>query len=186
MKNNPALIFMSARLSHRQPTPFDWIPDTGTTDEIRQFLDLLGIARLRFWGALHPDGADDFRLEARLVADVTQSCVITLAPVRTRIDVAIVQRYLADWPHDTESERELPEEDMEPLPYFFDIPALAREALTLALPDYPRATGVELADATFATQDISLSGHEDEKPLAGLARYLQQPEAKDVPDDSGD
>ena len=45
-------------------------------------------------GRIYPEtNSDLLRLEARLIADVVQSCVVTLAPVASRIDVTFEQIY---------------------------------------------------------------------------------------------
>jgi hypothetical protein len=44
------------------------------------------VRKLRFIGTLEPEGAQDWRLTADLGATVVQPCVVTLAPVTTRLE----------------------------------------------------------------------------------------------------
>jgi uncharacterized metal-binding protein YceD (DUF177 family) len=103
------------------------------------------VRKLRFAGTLEPEGARDWRLEAELGATVVQPCVVTLAPVTTRIETscrAPLPRRLAGargrrsrdarGRHDRGAARAL------------DLSAVMAEALALALPDYPRAPDAEM------------------------------------------
>ncbi|MBV9542733.1 MAG: DUF177 domain-containing protein [Alphaproteobacteria bacterium] len=92
-----------------------------------------------------------FALEGEFTADVTQECVVTLEPVRSRIERE-VHREL----HLTQATRHRPQEslelaagagddevpeEIESLEY--DLAAPLLEELSLALDPYPRAPGVE-------------------------------------------
>ena len=67
-----------------------------------------------------------------LGATVTQACVVTLAPVITRIEETVTRRYLADMPEPEGEEVEMPEDDSaEPLPVIIDPGAVMIEALAL-------------------------------------------------------
>lgn len=63
------------------------------------------------------------------MAPVTQPCVATLAPVRTRIDEPVLRRYRADTGENlTASEIEMPEDDtIEPLPDVVDLSDVFRK-----------------------------------------------------------
>ncbi len=143
----PVLRFRVADLAARRETPFDLRPDGAQLVAIATDLGLDALRKLRFAGRLIPDGRRDWRLEATLGATVVQPCVVTLAPVTTRIDEPVSRHYLADpapiLPEGDEVE--MPADDtVEPLPAVIDIAAVMLEALTLALPLYPRAAGSEL------------------------------------------
>jgi uncharacterized metal-binding protein YceD (DUF177 family) len=101
---------------------------------------------------------------------VVQPCVVTLAPVTTRIDIDITRRYSATHVEPEADEAEMPEDDTtEALPDRLDLTAVMLEALALALPDYPRAEGAELAERQFAAPGVAPMTDADAKPLAGLA-----------------
>lgn len=146
-------------------------PGRDQLEALAQGLGLLGLRKLRLEGSLRPEGSRDWRLEARLGATVTQPCAVTLTPVTTRIEERITRLYLDEWVSPEEgSEIEMPEDDAaEPLPRLLNLDEVLEEALSLALPLYPRAE-----DADFAGLQVTEPGQEamsDEaaKPFAGLA-----------------
>ncbi|NNU80226.1 DUF177 domain-containing protein [Halovulum dunhuangense] len=121
------------------------VDETATVEEqasVAEFLGLQGLRKLRIAGALSPTGADGWRFEGQLGATATQSCVVTLQPVRTRVDVELRRIYLPDIDlarTSTEVEMDPDADEVEPLPDTLDLGALAVEELALALPAYPRA-----------------------------------------------
>jgi hypothetical protein len=107
--------------------------------------------------------ANRFNYEALLHADVVQSCVVTLEPVRSRIERTIsrvLQLVRKDTAHKRDQETievasEGPEEIDSP---FFDLATPLLEEFVLAVDPYPRAAGVvfeppvpeERAESPFA------------------------------------
>ena len=141
-------------------------------------LEIEAIRKLTFQGTVAPDGTLDWRLDGKLGATVVQSCVVTLAPVTTRIDRTVVRRFLADMPdlgavntdESPDEEIEIPEDETaEPLTATIDLARIMAEALALALPDYPRADGAEIENAVFAAPGTVPLEDKDLKPFAGLA-----------------
>lgn len=166
----PAPSFRSGALSHRHPTAIRWTAGPAARARMAEALDLPAIEFLAFEGALAPDGRADFRLEGRLQARVTQSCVVTLAPVPARIEESVLRRYLADFVTPEGDEVEMPEDDSaEPLPATIEIDTVLTEALALALPPYPRAPGAALGEAVFAAPGVAPLRDTDLKPFAALA-----------------
>ena len=160
-----------ADLPESAETAFDIAPQTKELNTIAGGLDLLGLRKLRFAGRVVPDGARDWRLEATLGATVVQPCVVSLAPVTTRIDEKVVRRFLFQLPEDEseEEEIEMPEDDtIERLGREIDLDAVMIEALALALPLYPRATGAALETAQFTKPGKAPLSDEDIRPFAGL------------------
>lgn len=169
----PAPVWRTGALSHRKPTRFGWSAGPQARQALARALDLQGIARLRLEGEIRPEGRADFLLSARLEAEVTQSCVVTLAPVPARIDEPVLRRYLADFAWPEGEEVEIPEDDStEPLPERIDLAEIALEQLALALPPYPRAPGAELGEAVFAAPGDAPLRDRDLKPFAGLASLV--------------
>ncbi len=170
MTNPLSLPFQVRGLSPKKPTRFDLAPDAATRAAIAAALDITAVNALSFKGELRPVGRRDIVLEAVLVARVEQPCGITLAPVKTAISETVVRRYLADWTAPEGTEAEIPEDDTaEPLPDLIDVGAVAVEALSLALPLYPRAPGAALGQAVFAEPGAAPLTDGDLKPFAGLA-----------------
>ncbi|RVT84426.1 DUF177 domain-containing protein [Rhodobacteraceae bacterium CCMM004] len=157
----------------RRPIPFDLAPGPEARAALAAALDLLALRKLRFAGTIRPDGAADWVLEAQLGATAVQPCVVTLAPVTTRIDQPVVRRYLAEFEIPSESgEVEMPDDDTaEPLPAAVDLTEVLAEALALALPDFPRAEGVSLGDAVYAAPGVAPMRDEDARPFASLAEF---------------
>lgn len=164
-----SLHFDAQRLLRGGPTPFEWEADATLKKRLARELGLRAVVTLGLSGRITPDGRHDLILDARLAARVIQTCVITLVPVTTEVDEAIERRYLADWVEPEEDEVEVPAEDIEPLPRVIAIPAIAREALALALPDYPRAAGATFGGAIFGPPGVAPLTDADLHPFAGLS-----------------
>ncbi|MDG3040356.1 YceD family protein [Roseicyclus marinus] len=163
-------ILTLARLPRGSARSFEITPDAAGRARLADELNLSALRKLRFAGSLLPEGARDWRLEATLGATVVQPCVVTAEPVTTRIDDAVLRRYLADMDEPTGDEVEMPEDDTaEPLPATLDLGQIMAEALALALPLYPRAEGAALDAAVFAPPGVAPLTDEVAKPLAGLA-----------------
>lgn len=170
-RSPPQTSLRVASLPTRKPHRFEMRPDADTREAIARVLDLTALTKLSFAGALQADGTSDWRLDARLGATVVQPCVVTLAPVTTRIDTDVTRRFVRDWeePEDTD-EVEMPEDvSIERLGDTIDLIAVLTEALALALPDYPRSPGATLGEAAFAADGVTPLRDEDTKPFAGLA-----------------
>ena len=167
--------YRSSALSHRKPTRFDWRPEAAARAALAKALDLPAIGAFSLKGEIRPVGRHDFELEAQLVADVTQSCVISLAPVPAHIEERVLRRYIVDFVMPDGEEVEMPEDDTaEPMPEVIDLSEVAAEALALALPPYPRAAGVELGEAVFAGPGTEALRDEDLRPFAGLAQLVSK------------
>ncbi|WP_146589200.1 YceD family protein [Puniceibacterium confluentis] len=175
--------FRVSGLSTRAPTHFSLRPEAPERESIARTLEIDGIRKLSFEGHIAPLGKRGWRMKATLGATVVQSCVVTLAPVVTRIDEEILRTYV---PPDQikvpeeGSEIEMPEDDTtEPLGDVISARAAMIEALTLALPLYPRADGAELGEAVFAEDGAEPLRDADLKPFAGLAGLRDKLDGKD-------
>jgi len=148
---------------------FDLTPDAAARQRLAADLGIDAVRKLRFTGRIAPSGRRDWRLSARLGATVVQPCVVTLAPVTTRIETEVARLYLADMPAPPPGETEMPEDDsVEPLSEIVDPGLVMAEALALALPLYPRAEGAALDRADFAAPGTRPLSEDDVKPFAGL------------------
>lgn len=179
-----SLRFRVADLATRRETAFDLRPDAATLTALADEMGVDALRKLRFAGRLIPDGRRDWRLEAMLGATVVQPCVVTLAPVTTRIDEPVTRRYLADpTPILPEGDEiEMPEDDtIEPLPAVIDIDAVMIEALALALPLYPRAEGAELGSLQAAPPGAAPLDETRVTPFAALSalRKDDEPDSTD-------
>ncbi|MCX7890060.1 MAG: DUF177 domain-containing protein [Rhodobacteraceae bacterium] len=157
----------------RRPAAFDIRPDAPATAALAARLGLSALSGLRFSGTLSPADRLDWALEGHLTASVTQPCVVTLAPVVTRIDERVSRRYVAGLQEPVEAETEMPADDtIEPLPRTIDLLAVMTEALDLALPLYPRSPdAAEPAAQAGAADDAG-----NRRPFAGLGAMLGGPD----------
>ncbi|WP_299042246.1 DUF177 domain-containing protein [uncultured Tateyamaria sp.] len=166
---SPAALRVSG-LAQNAPTPFAFAPDTDAMKALAVALDLTGLRKLRFEGQIAGHGATDWLLTGDLGATVTQPCAVTLAPVTTRIDVPVRRLYVRDFEEIDAPEAEMPEDDeVEPLGAWIDPEAVMIEALSLAIPDFPRADGAELGETVLTEPGVDPLTDEAAKPFAGLA-----------------
>ena len=171
--------FRSGGLSPRKPTRFAYAPDAAAREALAQDLGLLALRKLEFTGQITPDGRDAMVLTATLTAEFDQACIVTLAPVRARINEEVRRRFVAGLTQPEADEMEMPEDDtVEPRPEVIDIAEIAAEALTLALPLYPRAPGAELGSVVHAPEGVAPLADSDLKPFAGLAALAGRLTAK--------
>ncbi len=167
-----------SNLSDIKNTEFSLTPNEGESRYIAEILNLSSVKKMRFEGHVAPDGSD-WVLSAQLGASVVQPCVVTLEPVRTRVDIPVERRFTNKMPEIEESESEIPDDDrLEILGEFIDPAHVAMEALALALPEYPRVDGAKLENADFTAPDVQPLTDSDLKPFAGLAA-LKDKLAKD-------
>ncbi|MFV0514100.1 MAG: YceD family protein [Jhaorihella sp.] len=159
-----------ADLSQNAPTGFDLRPDPEALKALAGGLGIGDLRKLRFYGQVAARGRHDWELTGRLGATVVQPCVVTLDPVTTRIETDVSRLYLADFTDPGESEAEMPDDDrIEPLGRVIDLGAVMAEALSLALPLYPRKDGAEPGEAVFTRPGQAPMRDEDARPFAGLA-----------------
>ncbi|MGR3572100.1 YceD family protein [Brevirhabdus sp.] len=150
---------------------FELTPEAAALAELARRLDLSELRELSFAGDLARGDGEEWVLDARLVATVVQPCVVTLEPVRTRIDTPVRRRFVPDIPEEEiDGEVEMPEDEtLELLRPTIDVGQTMQEALSLALPDYPRKEDVGVGDAIFAEPGVQPLTDEAVKPFAGLA-----------------
>jgi len=168
-------IYRIADLPTRKPTHFSIAPDAAARKALASDLDVPEVRKLRFEGSIAPTGGTDWVLTGQLGATVVQSCVITLAPVTTRIEEQVNRTYVAHLPEPEAAEVEMPEDDsVEPIPAVIDLNAVMAEALSLAIPAFPRADGAELGAAVYAADGVAPLTDEAAKPFAGLQALKDQ------------
>ena len=164
-----------ADLSQNAEVPFALRPDAAVLAEIAAALELSALRKLSFEGELRAIGKTDWRLTARLGATVVQACVVTLEPVTTRIDKTIERQFIADYADPEDPEAEMPEDETtEALGEWIDPAQVMKEALAIAVPDYPRKEGAELGQMVYAQPGTVAMTDEDARPFAGLADLKAQ------------
>jgi uncharacterized metal-binding protein YceD (DUF177 family) len=175
--------FRTGGLSPRKPTRFSYRPDVADRAQLAADLDFLALYALELIGEIRPVGRDELLLEATLTARVDQPCSVTLVPVPATVSEPVRRRYVAGLDVPEGEEVEMPEDDtVEPMPEVIDLVEIAVEALSLALPLYPRAPGAELGQAVHAGDGVAPLVDDDVKPFAGLKGLAAQLAAKAKPD----
>jgi uncharacterized metal-binding protein YceD (DUF177 family) len=168
-------------LPTNRPTPVRIEPDAGDLAALAEALGLSALRKVRLEGELIPRGKRDWDLSAHLGATVVQPCVVTLAPVTTRIEEPVERRFRADLPEPAPgTEVEMPEDDaLEPLPETLDLARVLSEALALAIPEYPRANGASLGEAVFTEPGQRPMTDTEARPFAGLAQLRDRLKPED-------
>ena len=119
-----------ADLDQSAPTPFDIVPDADALRQIAADLDLNALRKVRFSGQISAEGKRDWLLTGNLGATVVQPCVVTLAPVTTRIETDVRRQYTPDYVDPEGDEVEMPDDDtLEPLTHYIDLGTVLVEAL---------------------------------------------------------
>ncbi|MEL6690301.1 MAG: DUF177 domain-containing protein [Pseudomonadota bacterium] len=168
-------IITLASLPAKKPHRRTWEPSAEQRGAMAAQLGITELRKLRVELTLTPQGKSDWRLEARWGATVVQPCVVTLAPVVTRLEETSTLTYTAKMPEITDSEAEMPEDDtLEALPEEIQLSSTVAEMIALSLPDYPRAEGVEIGEQVFGPPGQAPMTDEDAKPFAGLASLKEK------------
>lgn len=166
-----------SKLDTQKATQFDLAPSPSERKGIAAQLGLQGLRKLRFYGQISATGSADWGLIGDLGATVVQTCVLTLEPVSTRIDVAVERQFLAkfDTPGNDDEETEIiGDENSEALSKFIDLHAIMLEALSLALPLYPKIEGATLNETIFAKEGVKPMSDEDARPFGALSALRDQ------------
>ncbi|KPN63127.1 Uncharacterized metal-binding protein YceD, DUF177 family [Aliiroseovarius crassostreae] len=175
-----------ADLSPNEATAFEIIPSEAQCRAIAADIGVPALRKIRFTGTLAPMGKRDWKMQARLGATVTQDCVVTLAPVTTRIEDEVSRHWIAGLVTAPEGDEvEMPDDvTQEPLGTEIDLGEVLIEALALALPLYPRAEGAALEAQNFTEPGITPMTDEAARPFAGLAGLRDKLSGESDPSDN--
>lgn len=157
---------------------FDLLPDEAEIEALKLNLGLTGLKKMRMVGEISPLGAKSWLLDAELGATVSQICVISAEPVRTRIDVSVRIKFLPENKIEFDTPENELDDEVEQLEKTIDIGIIATEALSLAVPLYPRKEGAEMQNAISAPAGQTPMTDEQVKPFAGLAALREKLESK--------
>ncbi|MDC0583786.1 DUF177 domain-containing protein [Paracoccaceae bacterium] len=171
----PDAIIRRSELNGQKPQPFDLRPNETDCALMAAALSVNVLKKLRLTGTLSATGALEWVLQGALGATIQQECVVTLAPVVTRIDTKVFRRFARQdqlLPVEESEESELvssSDDSFEPLPESFDLMEILQEALALEVPEYPRVAGAELGSVKAAPAGTTAFPEDPPKPFAGLA-----------------
>ncbi len=174
----PEHVLRIADLPANHATEIELTPTPQERQAIAQELDLSALKKLTFTGRMSPVAGSDWQLTGHFGATIVQPCSVTLDPVTTRIDEEIRRtftRHMPDVPDSANAEIEMPDDDtLEPLTDRIDVFAFILEALTLAIPPFPRKEGAETGQAVFTEPGKQAMRDEDARPFAGLSNLRDQ------------
>ena len=142
--------------------------------EIAKLLDLNALDNFRFQGKFHFGGEGRLLLDGTLTAEVTQTCVVTLEPVESAIEVPVEVEFwpqaridalaatadeaashgILDWPEPIAEGR-------------IELGSLLYEVLATALDPYPRREGVSFA---WTESPEAGAAREADSPFAALSK----------------
>lgn len=114
-------------------------------DALAARFGILGIHALAARLMLRPEPGGTIRARGTLSAEVEQACVVTLEPVRQRVEAAIDLRILGEGETPADEDPDSPDE-IESQGGTAELGEAVAEQLALALDPYPRAEGAELPD----------------------------------------
>ena len=138
-------------------------------------LSVNGLRKLRLTGTFSATEALEWMLQGALGATIQQECVVTLAPVVTRIDKKILRRFVPQdqliLREDSEEAKLIsnPDDSLEPLPKNLELMEILQEALALEIPEYPRAEEAEFGSVQSAPAGSTAFPEDPPKSFAGLA-----------------
>lgn len=179
--DNPdfARVVTVAMLRRGREFAFDIAPDEAEAARLARLFDARFVRKMRFEGMIRVDGPD-LLLEGGLGATVGQTCVVTLEPVTTRVDVPVRRRFVPMEEFGAEVVVS-PEEDdeIEPLEDRIDLGLVAIEALALALPAYPRKEDAPEGPVSSTPPGAAPLEDTEVKPFASLAALRERLGKKD-------
>lgn len=162
--------FPVADLDVNRPIEVTLKPDPAMNARIAEYLGINGLSKPRLVATLTLQRNGRVDVTGKLGATVTQSCVVSLAPVRTRIEDTVQRRFVTELP-DPGDDYQMgeDEETVELLGKTIDLGAILVEDLALALPPFPRADDAQLETRHFTAPGHTPMSDDDAKPFAALA-----------------
>lgn len=137
----------------------------------------LSVERMRADFDVKPWGRDGWSVDGRVVAELTQACVVTLEPVTTRVDETVALKLvppeaMARYEEKLDDEGGIDVDPALDLPEpiedgMIDLGAIALEHFLVGVEPYPRKDGAEFdAEASGVGE-----GRAELSPFAALARF---------------
>lgn len=143
--------------------------------KIAEYLGIADVAALKSKVSLTHWRGKGIAVKGQLHAEVTQTCVVSLEPIKVTIDAEFDRRFLpADRLEHDETHRDVQvdpegEDPPEPLGREIDVGEILVEELSLNLDPYPRKEGVELPGEAAPEAEKPAS------PFAVLAKLKPKP-----------
>lgn len=176
---DPSVLIISD-LPQNKPRRFAMRWEQSDLTDHLEVMELRALSKVSIEGDIQAEGGKNWRLTAKVGASAVQACVVTMEDVKTRLDVDITRRYIADFEaHEAEfaSEEDL-DDEAEPVPEQINLLDLALETVSLNLDDFPRKQGEELDPVLAAPEGVEPLTDDAVKPFAGLAALKAKMEDK--------
>lgn len=146
--------------------------DAAERERLARRLDLVSVDRLEAdLVAFSSDSDTNVRLKGKFIADVVQTCVVTLEPVKAHIEADLERIYSVEEKVDDAAEAEFTPDDAEPTESLidgaFDAGEAVTEQLALELDPFPRSPNAEFAG--YTTGDNAKAG-DQASPFGVLAK----------------
>ena len=155
---NPIVCFVTLPvLSQSQTYKFGHTCSEHELTELHECLKVEKLLNFSFKGRLIQPKKRTYELSASFKATVIQSCVISGKPIKTIIDEKIERFYSEEQVENKNAENvslDINSKDVELIHKGLNIGAMAIEALSLAIPDYPRKKNVRFEGVTITTTGL--------------------------------
>jgi uncharacterized metal-binding protein YceD (DUF177 family) len=148
--------------------------EPGERQALARRFGLLSLDKLAASLELHRQAGEVIRIHGHLVADVVQSCVVTLAPVPAHLETEFELSYGASADEEEAGVLDpIGPDAPEPLVEGqIDLGEALAQQLAVALDPYPRAPGASLALERFTAEAGKTPG---KQPFAALAEFKKRP-----------
>lgn len=176
--NGNAIISRPVDVARLPAHPVEIVATAEERARLAAAYDLQAVKDLQATVELFPAPRGSVRVEGRVVADIVQTCVVSLVPVDAHIDETFTLRFVRpeDAPAPPKAGAEILVDADRPDPPeviegpAIDIGAVAEEAFVLAIDPYPRAPG-----ATLPQEPDAEAGAAADSPFAVLAGLRKPP-----------
>jgi uncharacterized metal-binding protein YceD (DUF177 family) len=157
------------------------VADAAEREALTRRFDLLALDELEAAVEVWPLRGGLVRVEGRFRATVTQSCVVTLEPVTSRLEEMFAVLYGPPAPLTATAKVEVEvapdEEEGPPEPIEdgeIDLGEAIAQQLALAIDPYPRAPGASLAALSAYLEEPAGEAEQAESPFGALARLKER------------
>lgn len=175
--NDHAILHRPIDVAHLPAGEVEFAADAAERQKLAEAYDLVAVNGLSATATFTPGVRGSVEVAGRVVADIVQTCVVSLVPVEQHIDEPFSLRFVRpeDAPGQPKPGAEVVIDPDRPDPpevlhgQAIDLGAVAEEAFVLAIDPYPRAPGAVLPAEAGPAQGAS-----SDSPFAVLAGLAER------------
>ena len=133
-------------------------------------LDIGKVISLSFESTLSQNRNENYRFLASVSAIIVQNCIITLAPVKTKLNFTVERHYCVR-NSVLNSKITIPnilKEEVEYLEKTLDVNEVIFEALSLEIPDYPRRKNAQFKGISVTQNGLKPLEEPEDNPFSAL------------------